>query len=657
MTTEQRQTEAARAVMETPTQFVDGFGWRPVVGALFLGFVMMPGSIYLSLVTGDTLGGASQWVTIILFMEVARRSYQTLTRQEIYVLYYVAGAMISGGVVGGGAGGPFWGLIWGQYFIHSDASAAFRDQIPTWALPPANSPAYAMRTFIHHDFLVVILLITLGQIIGRAAWFGWGYTLFRFTSDLERLPFPLAPIAAQGATALAEASAKTETWRWRVFSIGSMLGIAFGFIYVGIPTITGVILVKPIRLLPIPWIDLTSSTEKILPATAMGIGTSAGSILSGFILPFWVVVGIFVGACLTIAINPTLYHFGLLTRWQPGMDTINTEFANNLDFWLSFKIGTAVAIGIIGIYKMVVAMKGLEGGLLRFRLPKPPAGRGDVPMWVCLGLMFISTSTYIGLAAYLVKGFPIYFFLLFGFVLTPFESFISARMVGITSSGVSFPYVREATYIFSGYRGVAIWYASVPASNYGAQAQFFREVELTGTKITSILKAEIFLVLPIVFVCSFIFCGLIWRMGPIPSDMYPYAQKMWRLNAMNSGLWMNSTASEAGRKIFFGVMKPYVIGSGLSFALIAYSAMSSLGWPVMAVYGFIQNMGVRPHDAFPLMFGALFGRYYMSKRLGEENWRRYVPVLCAGFACGTGLIAMMSIAFALLQTSIKQLPY
>lgn len=657
LTLEQRQTEAAREVMETPTKFVDGFGWRAVLGAFFLGFVMMPGSIYLSLATGDTLGAASQWVTIILFMEVARRSYQVLSRQELYVLYYVAGAMVVGGVAGGGAGGPFFGLLWGQYFMHSSASAAFRDQIPHWALPPADSPAYAMRTFFHHDFLVPILLITLGQILSRAAWFGWGYTLFRLTSDLERLPFPMAPVAAQGATALAEASSKTETWRWRVFSIGSMLGIAFGFIYVGIPTITGVILLKPIRLLPIPFIDLTQSTEKILPATATGIGTSAGAILAGFVLPFWVVVGSFAAALLTMAANPTLYHFGILQRWQPGMDTISTDFANQLDFWMSFKIGTAFAIALIGLYKVATAMRHMEGGMFKFRLPKPPAGRGDVPMWVAIGLMLLSTSTYIGLCVHLIKGFPVYFFLMFGFLLTPLESFISARMVGVTSYAVSFPFVREATYIFSGYRGVAIWYAPIPPSGYGPQAQFFREVELTGTKITSIVKAEVFLILPILFVTSFIFCGLLWRMAPIPSDLYPYAQKMWRLQALQIGVWQNSTASEAGRKMFMNILKPPVIASGLGFALITYGVMSSFAWPLMAVYGFIQQVGTMPHFAFPTMLGALIGRYYMSKRLGEDNWRRYAPVLLAGFACGSGLIGMASIAFALLQTSVKQLPY
>ena len=39
---------------------------------------MMPGAIYLGLVAGTSLGQAAEWTTIILFTEVARRSFVTL---------------------------------------------------------------------------------------------------------------------------------------------------------------------------------------------------------------------------------------------------------------------------------------------------------------------------------------------------------------------------------------------------------------------------------------------------------------------------------------------------------------------------------------------------------------------------------------------------
>ncbi|RYG64245.1 hypothetical protein EON80_19585, partial [bacterium] len=54
-------------------EFYDGFSWKTVIGALFIGFIMMPGSIYLGLIAGQGMGPAAEWVTIILFMEIARR--------------------------------------------------------------------------------------------------------------------------------------------------------------------------------------------------------------------------------------------------------------------------------------------------------------------------------------------------------------------------------------------------------------------------------------------------------------------------------------------------------------------------------------------------------------------------------------------------------
>ena len=66
-----QELEEYRTLMEVPDKFEEGFNLKTIVGALFLGFVMLPGSIYLGLVAGQNLGPAVEWVTIILFAEVA----------------------------------------------------------------------------------------------------------------------------------------------------------------------------------------------------------------------------------------------------------------------------------------------------------------------------------------------------------------------------------------------------------------------------------------------------------------------------------------------------------------------------------------------------------------------------------------------------------
>ena len=62
-------------------QFEEGFTGKVMVGTLFVCLVMLPGSIYLGLVAGQGLGPAAQWVTIVLFSEIARRSFLPLKRQ------------------------------------------------------------------------------------------------------------------------------------------------------------------------------------------------------------------------------------------------------------------------------------------------------------------------------------------------------------------------------------------------------------------------------------------------------------------------------------------------------------------------------------------------------------------------------------------------
>jgi hypothetical protein len=88
------------------------------------------------------------------------------------------------------------------------------DKIPTWVVPPADSPAILYRTFFHKDWIIPIAVSFALLFLGRVKNFVAGYTLFRIASDYERLPFPLAPVGAQAATVLAEISRKEETWRW-----------------------------------------------------------------------------------------------------------------------------------------------------------------------------------------------------------------------------------------------------------------------------------------------------------------------------------------------------------------------------------------------------------------------------------------------------------
>jgi hypothetical protein len=655
------ELELYRGLMDVPDKFEEGFDIKAVIGAIFVGFVMMPGAIYLGLVAGQSLGPAAEWTTIILFTEVARRSFITLKRQEIYILFYIASSLASSG---GGlqlAGGAFAGKIWDQYFIQSPAAEGMgiASEVPHWVVPAANSEAILKRTFFHPDWMLPVAILMLGTLLSRMNWFGLGYALFRVTSDYEQLPFPFAAITAQGSTALAEATTKEESWRWRTFSIGAMIGLVFGALYIGVPTITGALMTKPLQLLPIPWIDLTRSTASILPAVPTGLMTDLGTVGAGFVVPFWAVVGGFISAIGTMILNPYLYRTGVLTRWKPEMGTIETQFNNQVDFYFSLGIGVSLAVAVIGIasiiWQVIVDRRHRSRNEKVERTWAAPPNRGDIPMWIAIGMFVVSTIGYVILCWALVPKFPLLFVILFGFVLTPLNSYIDARMIGLTGQWVGIPMVKEAAIIFSKYRGVDIWFAPIPNFDHGGQAMKFRVLELTGTRITGLIKAEL-LIWPITIFCSLLFWQFIWRLAPIPSVYYPYAQKMWHLAALQRGLWMTSTLRPEN-SLFFKAWNMDRALVGFAFGIISYVVLARLRLPIMLIYGIVRGLGTLPHAIFPEMVGALISEFYFVPRFGARRWKQYATVLMAGYACGMGLVGMGTVAIAMVSKSVSQMPY
>ena len=649
-----KELQEYRDLLPPPDHFEEGFDLKTVIGAVFIGFLMMPGSMYLQLVIGTGIGPAARWVTIILFAEVAKRSYTDLKQQEIFLLYYMAGAALAS---------PFQGLLWHQYLVQSDAAKmlGLTEFIPHWVAPGLDSESLVERTFFHRDWMIPILLLIGAQIIQRIDHFGLGYALYRITSDVEKLPFPMAPVGALGTMALAESTEDKKTsWKWRIFSIGGVIGLGFGAIYVLLPTISGLIFLEPIRLIPIPWIELTGHTEDVLPAVAVGIQLDLGLVFIGMVLPFWAVIGGLIGLIITFVANPILYHMGILHRWHPGMQTVDTVFANNFDFYMSFGIGLGLAIGAVGIYAVIAsfrkANRNHRGGFKE--LFNPPPGRGDFNFWISIGIYVAATLAYVGLCVLLVPNFPWIFFLGYGFIYTPVISYISARMEGIAGQFVSLPMVREASFIagakFFGYQGIEIWYAPIPFHNYGETTVHFRQIELTGTSIRGIIKAEL-VVFPVVMVASLLFSQFIWRLAPIPSANYPYAQELWHLQALNTLLMQTSTLE--GNAFFYQALSAKYILSGLGFGLVTYMLLTCFGLPVLLIYGVVRGLGqTTPHGMLLELIGALVGRFFFMQRYGAK-WRQYAPVLLAGFSCGMGLTGMFAMGVALILKSLGRLAY
>lgn len=596
-----KELEQYRNLLKPPATFEDGFSWTTIAGILFCGLIMLPGSIYLGLMTGGTIGSAATWVTVILFSEMSRRAMKTMSKGNLIVLLHAAAVMMATNALL--PGGPAALLVYRAYYVTSDIvrDMGMRDYFPNWWVPAPDSPAITERNLFHPDWTIPILLVIMGSVYGLISKYTIGYFFFRLCSDIERLPFPLAPVSAQGSLALADSTKKPEELeaeanqvdeeghkplsKWRIFTLGSAIGLIFGFVQVGVPAITGLFLDKPVFLIPQPYLDTTTMTESFLKATPTGLVIEPGIIITGMVLPFWAILGSFSAIVLTLILNPILHMSEVLVSWQPGMNTVNTTFVNNIDFWMSFGFGTTAAIALISIFSTIKDM--IKRSREAKRLAKagqaendkefserdravsslwktPNIGRGDWSVPMALAIYILAAAGVIYVTNILVPGL-LGFLIFFVCLYCPFISYVNARLIGLTGQHVDIPYIREGCLILSGYSNIDVWCAPIPFNNFGGQAQSFRINELTGVKFRSLVIADV-VALPILYVLSFFFWGFIWKSNPVPSDIYPAARLNWELAAKNNALFMSSTFHPELDKKNSDVAAPQTVDTAMSDA-------------------------------------------------------------------------------------------
>jgi len=188
-------------------------------------------------------------------------------------------------------------------------------------------------------------------------------------------------------------------------------------------------------------------------------------------------------------------------------------------------------------------------------------------------------------------------------------------------------------------------------------AQSLRTLELTGTSLRSQVKAWL-LTTPLVFVLSFVFWSFLWKDAPIPCDLYPYAQKMWDLNAKTTMiLWTATTGQEGTVTLFQRSFHPEFLGAGFAFSVVLFAVLSILGLPTMLIYGMARGLGAMPHGLLLELAGALLARFYFTRRFGRKPFLRTAPILLAGYLVGTGLIGMAGVAIKLIAAAISMAPF
>ena len=655
--TQDAELEEFRRLLEVPATFDEGLTLASFLGTLFVALVMVPGALYMELVAGAGIGGAAQWVTVLLFVEVAKRANAKLNRAQLFILFYMAGMVMSTNV---------WNTpLFTQFLVRSDAavSTGVANDIPHWVAPP-NLDSLP-RTFLAKAWLPFIGLMLFREIMGRLSSAILGYGLFRVTSDVEDLPFPMAPVGAQGIVAIADqvdGSARTSgaSVRWRMFCVGCGVGMVFGLVYMALPTITGAFFSRPLQIFQIPFADFTPYTQKFLPAVATGYSFDLGNVILGMTLPFWSMVGSFVGLIFTFVMNPILYLTGHMSTWNEGDTTVVTLFANNVDFYFSFQIGISLAIAVFGIWIAFRTMrKGRENAGARRRAEEVKAhaaARGHIPDALVLATYAFACTAYILMCGWLIdwhRGVMVVL-LFFAFLYTPLISYVTARLEGLAGQVIEIPFITEISFILSGYTGAKIWFLPIPKANYGVQVVSYKQAELLGCKFGSVWKAQL-LLFPIIILSSLFFSSFIWSLAEIPSAVYPYTEKIWDLTAKNTCLVYSATLGEYSQFSEALGWGRFLAGFGSAGAV-----MGLLGWfgaPTMLFFGVVRGLGqTAPHTVIPNFLGALIGKFYFERRYKRE-WRKMIPVVSSGFFVGTGLISILSVGFVFLAKAVSTVAY
>lgn len=657
--TTDKELEEFRQLLEVPDTFENGFNITSLVGTLFVAAVMVPGALYMELVAGTGIGGAAQWVTVLLFVEVAKRANAKLSKAQLFILFFMSGMIMGRSVYGT--------PLYTQFLFRSDAA------ISTGVAANINGAAWIApenldllpRTFLNKAWLPFLGLMLFREIMSRLDSAILGYGLFRLTSDIERLPFPMVPVGAQGILAMAEqvdGSAKSSgsNIRWRMFCIGCGIGMVFGLIYMGLPTITGSLFNRPLMVFKIPFADFTPYTEGFLPATATGMSFDMGNFILGMTLPYYSMLGSFIGLMFTFIMNPILYSQGMMPTWQKGDTTVLTLFANNVDFYFSFQIGVSLAIAIYGIIVAFMTIKrnkkSSDGEHIKEEIMKRSKARGHVPTPYVFATYAVTCSSYILLSGWLIDWHPgvmaVLFF--FGFLYTPLISYVTARLEGLAGQVIEIPFITELAFIMSGYTGIKIWFLPIPKSNYGIQVVNYKQAELLGCKFSSIWKSQI-LLFPIIILSTIFFSSFIWSLAEIPSAVYPFTMEIWDLNAKNACLLYSATLGEYSQ--FSEALGFWRFFSGFSSAAIVMGILGWFGAPTMLFFGVVRGLGqTAPHSVIPNFIGALIGKYYFEKKFGRE-WRKMIPVVSSGFFVGTGLISMLSVGIVFLSKAISTVTY
>ncbi len=387
-----------KSVQENASSLKPGLTWRSFIAMLTAILIFLPASIYMNLTSGaGTLGVAASFVIAIIFSEITRYFGNPLTKQELFIMFSVVSAVSS-------LVTPYYGLIWRVYFsTHPVFSHVMLygepliNLIPSWFVPK-DASVLQLRTFFVAEWFQPIAIVLTMVILSLIQSVSIALFCSHLFIDVEKLEFPFAKIQSSLVQVLSE---KKEN-QMRIFIFSVMIGLVFGLILYA-PQLIGT------PIIPLPFVDLTSFTQDIVPGAIIGLSTDILTYAMGIVIPLNVAACLVVSSIFVyvIANNLFLVTFpNVFPQWvqeyYPGMGIASLQYRSTLRIWLPFQFGMSMAMAIF--YVLLLRKEVFKSFKL---LGKIKSGTEDHPSIPIVLIIFILSSlASAGLFLYFVPEYP-----------------------------------------------------------------------------------------------------------------------------------------------------------------------------------------------------------------------------------------------------------
>jgi len=585
---------------------------------------------------------AVQWATILLFVELSAVFAETrLSLSEATIIYLACGRAIrywwflAPGV--GNLAHPGW--IYQLYLRYSPIAKALgiAEKIP-WFYSPLSPEPWIMRTFFHPEWVIIAVWTIVYFLTSTCGNIVLNILTYNIYVVVEKLPFPLAYPVVDTLNTMVE-----RDWRRMAVLGGSMIiGMIYNFFLYVLPLIFRTLKKVSLSIIPIPWVDWNILVQQLFPGASLGIATDLSIAAFGFIIPFQVALGLFIGSFalyfignhllvsqgLTGFAQEYVYSMPISTAWQRSV----------LWVWAMPMIGFGLAVGVIPLILhpnvMVRAMKALKS------VKETPIG---FPLWLLIALYIIPTLTISVIDYWLAPDLPLIFYILLNVVWPFLLMIVMIRGQGL-GVNINIPYVREMSFKTIGYTGIDSWF--VPIYLPAAWTIDFKICDMTLTRHRDLILS-LFIASPIALIFGFLTVQSLWNLAPIPSSVYPGVLYSWPVEATIQSIFISPQAAEFFRaeRIVYGFVVGsilYVIGERLRIA------------PV--IVGIAGGLGSAIPSATSTLIGAIIG-VIVSKIIGKESWRAYRGVMFAGLLLGEGLIVTIGSGVAIIMNSMWAAPY